>query len=457
MARPKSHHVCQACGYQTPAWMGRCPDCGQWGTLVEERPRSPAAGDGRRSRPDPGGGPVAITAVRAAALERLSTGLGELDRVLGGGLIPGSLVLLGGDPGIGKSTLVLQASGALAAAGPVLYVTGEESPEQARARAERVGALAEGLYLAAETCLEIILRHAETLKPRTLVLDSVQTTYSEELESVPGSIGQVREVATRLLRFAKAQGIATLLIGHVTKEGTLAGPKALEHLVDTVISFEGDRDQALRILRATKNRFGPTDEVGVFRMEAGGLREVANPSELFLSERPAGAPGSVVLATVEGTRPILVEVQALVARAGAGPPRRVVNGLDYNRTAMILAVAEKHLGLPVGMSDVFLNVAGGVRIQETAADLGVMAAVASSCRNLPLDPGTAVFGEVGLAGEVRVVAHTDRRAQEVARLGLTRCLLPRGSATPEKRGLALVPVATVAQAAAALFGQDIRL
>ena len=353
----------------------------------------------------------------------IRTGIGELDRVLGGGLVPGAMILFGGDPGVGKSTLVLQAAGALARQGlTLLYISGEESLAQISERGRRLAADAPGLYLAAETSLEAILDHIATLKPAAVVLDSIQTMSSPALESPAGSLSQVREVAGRLLEVAKRQEISVWLIGHVTKEGSLAGPKALEHIVDTVVYFEGDRHQAYRILRATKNRFGPTDEIGVFEMGTRGLASVDNPSALFLAERPAHAAGSVVVATLEGTRPILVELQALVSPTGAAIPRRVANGLDFQRVAMLLAVLEKRLRVGLGTSDVFLNVAGGLSVREPGADLGVVAAVLSSVRNVPVEATCGFFGEVGLGGEVRRVAQTDQRLSELARLGFTRAI-----------------------------------
>ena len=360
---------------------------------------------------------------------RLRTGIGELDRVLGGGLVPGGVLLIGGEPGAGKSTLLLQAAAALARQGhSILYVSGEESLAQVSERGRRLKADAPGLYLAAETSLEAILEHLNTLKPAAVVVDSVQTISSATLDSAAGSLSQVREVAARLLEVAKRRELCVWLIGHVTKEGALAGPKALEHIVDTVAYFEGDRRQPHRILRVSKNRFGPTDEIGVFEMRADGLAPVDNPSALFLAERPMHAPGCAVVATLEGTRPVLVELQALVAPTGAALPRRVANGLDFQRVAMLLAVLEKRLGVGLGSSDVFLNVAGGLIVREPAADLGVLAAVLSSVRNLPVEPTWGFFGEVGLGGEVRGVAHPERRFQELQRLGFTRAIVPRSAA-----------------------------
>ncbi len=385
--------------------------------------------------------PVPLVTVAGVEDRRIRTGIGELDRVLGGGLVPGSMILVGGDPGVGKSTLLLQTAGALARQGlSILYVSGEESLAQVSERGRRLGADAPSLYLAAETSLEAILEGMAALKPAAVVLDSIQTTCDPALDSAAGSLSQVRQVAGRLLEVAKRQEVSIWLIGHVTKEGSLAGPKALEHIVDTVIYFEGDRHQAYRILRASKNRFGPTEEVGVFEMRAGGLVPVENPSALFLAERPAEAPGSVVVATVEGTRPILVELQALVTPTGAAMPRRVANGLDFQRVAMLLAVLEKRLHVGLGASDVFLNVAGGLAIREPAADLGVVAAVLSSVRNVPVEAGWAFFGEVGLGGEVRRVAQAEKRLQELARLGFTRAITAPMGGTPFPAGIAIAAV-----------------
>jgi len=439
VAVKRSHFECQQCGHQTPRWLGRCPDCGAWGSLSEVA--ATAAGHSEAGRAGRGGGggvlgaspgaspPVPLAEVEGVDHRRLPTGMGELDRVLGGGLVPGAVILVGGDPGVGKSTLLLQAAAGLARQGrPVLYVSGEESLAQVSERGRRLGAGEAGLYLAAETALDAILEQIARLGPCAVVVDSVQTMWSPALESAAGSLSQVREVAGRLLEVAKRQEVSVWLIGHVTKEGSLAGPRALEHLVDTVIAFEGDPQMPYRILRATKNRFGPTDEVGVFEMRPGGLVPVENPSALFLAERPQEVPGSVVVATLEGTRPILVEVQALVSRTGAAIPRRVVNGLDFQRVAMLLAVVEKRLRVGLGDADVFLNVAGGLAVREPAADLGVVAAVLSSARGVAVEAGWAFFGEVGLGGEVRRVVQGERRLAELSRLGFTRAITARAAA-----------------------------
>ena len=414
--------VCQTCGAQSRKWLGRCADCGEWNSVVEER--APVASTGSRS---------ALTGDRArlyadiesSDAERLSTGVSELDRVLGGGLVPGSLVLLGGEPGIGKSTLLLQAAARVAETGrSVLYCSGEESPHHVRSRGERLGVSRAPLYLLAETCLERVLEEITRLSPGLVIVDSIQTMFSLKLESAPGTIGQVREAATQLLFTAKGRNVPVLIVGHVTKDGHLAGPKVLEHVVDTVLSFEGDRHHAHRVVRAVKNRFGAVSELGVFRMTAAGLETVPNPSQLFLSERKADAPGSAVLCSVEGSRPILVEVQALVGTGAYGNAQRMTSGVDRQRLSLLLTVLEKRVGLQLVGEDVFVNVPGGILVTEPAADLAVVAAVASSVRGQPLTAGTAVFGEVGLAGEIRGITQAALRVREAAQMGFTRCVLP---------------------------------
>src|SRR5437762_5786859 len=392
---------CQACGFESSKWLGRCPDCGEWNSFVEERQEVPTAA-AAKARPagllgDTGGRPKPYDVVDSADSLRVPSGIDEFDRVLGGGIVPGSMVLIGGAPGIGKSTLLAQVASQLGTrVGTVLYVSGEESERQIKMRGERLGLSGAGLYLMAETSLERILEHVDQLKPAALVVDSVQTVYSSRFPSAPGSISQVREVATQLLMLAKGRGVTTFLIGHVTKDGALAGPKSLEHIVDTVLYFEGERHQHHRIVRAVKNRFGAVSEVGVFEMTGTGLQAVGNPSALFLSERLAGSPGSAVVATVEGTRPMLVEIQALVSPTSFGNPRRMAIGLDVNRTTLLMAVLEKRVGLQLLGDDVFVSVAGGLEVAEPAADLGVAAAVASSFRNRPLPARTVVF-EIGRA------------------------------------------------------------
>ena len=433
--KPTSVFRCQACGFQTGKWYGRCPDCSAFNTMAEERTApTREAGFGRRRVAGAAPAPVAprrLADVTVGDAERITTGIAELDRVLGGGVVAGSLVLIGGDPGIGKSTLILQASRALAeAAGPVLYVSGEESAAQVKLRADRLGLGAPELFLLAETALEVIEGQVATLRPRVLVVDSIQTVYLGDLESAPGSVSQVRECGGRLMLLAKQGGLAVFLLGHVTKDGALAGPRVLEHLVDTVLYFEGERHATYRVLRAVKNRFGSTNEIGVFEMTDRGLSEVRNPSAVFLAERPVGAPGSVIVAALEGTRPLLLELQALVTPAHFGTPRRTVLGADYNRVCLLLAILEKRAGLPLQNQDVFVNVAGGARCQEPAADLGLAVAAASSYLERPLAPDVVVLGEVGLTGEVRAVGGLEPRLREAAALGFQAAVVPRSSLVP---------------------------
>jgi DNA repair protein RadA/Sms len=423
MARPTTVFVCSACGAESAKWLGKCPGCGEWNTLAEE---ARGAASGARPAAAAAARPVALADVRPPRWERLATGIGELDRVLGGGLVPGSLVLIGGSPGIGKSTLTSMALGNLAGAGRrTLYVSGEESAAQIRLRAERLPGAALQVPVLAETDLDVVLATLAAERPEVCVIDSVQTLHAAELTGAAGSVGQVREVADRITRLAKARGIAVLLVGHVTKEGSLAGPRVLEHLVDCVLQFEGERERTYRTLRALKNRFGSTNDVGVFEMRSGGLVEVADASARFVGEATR-APGSVVLAAMEGARPLLVEVQALVSPSELVPPRRVVNGIDRNRLALVLAVLGRHAGIGTGSADVFVNVAGGVRVEEPGADLAVALAVAGAARGVALGEGTPLccFGEVGLTGELRAVGHTDRRLAEAAKFGLGPVVSP---------------------------------
>jgi DNA repair protein RadA/Sms len=453
MKPPRTVFVCQECGSQSPKWLGRCADCGAWNSLVEERPlETPAASAaGHRYALAASSGARLYSDIQIEHHARLSTGIDEFDRVLGGGVVPGSLVLLGGEPGIGKSTLLLQAAANMArTVGPVLYSSGEESEHQIKSRGERLEVGQAPLYLLAETCLERILDEIKRIAPALVIVDSIQTVYSLKFQSAPGSIGQVREAATQLLFAAKGQNLPTFLVGHVTKDGSLAGPKALEHVVDSVLYFEGERHHSHRVVRAVKNRFGAVSELGVFEMTATGLRPVPNPSKLFLSERPSNAPGSAVLCSVEGSRPILVEVQALVSTSSYGSARRMTSGIDQHRLSLLLAVLEKRAGLNLIGDDVFVNIAGGMTVDEPASDLGVLAAIASSVRNRVIAPTTAMFGEVGLAGEIRGITQAALRVREAAQMGFRRCIMPEANIDPADRTIAgeceLVGVRTVGEA-----------
>ena len=426
-AEARTVFVCRACGGRSRKWTGRCPDCEAWNSMLEEAetPAPVAGGDARYGAPAGGAEVRRYDEIDVEAAVRMPSGFGEFDRVLGGGIVPGSMVLVGGEPGIGKSTLLLQvAARVAAAAGPVLYASGEESEQQVKQRGQRLDVGGAELYLLAETCLERLLEAVERVRPALLVVDSIQTIYSLNLASAPGSVGQVRDAATHLLFNAKRGNLPTILVGHVTKDGGLAGPKVLEHVVDTVLYFEGERHHSHRVVRAVKNRFGAVSELGVFEMTGAGLVPVSNPSRLFLSDHAAGVPGSVVLCSLEGTRPILVEVQALVSTGAYGTARRMASGVDHNRLSLLLAVLEKRAGLGLVGEDVFVNVAGGLAIDEPAADLGVVTAVASSLRGRGVRPATAVFGEVGLGGEVRGTPQAGLRVREAAQLGFTRCVLP---------------------------------
>ncbi|HNR31477.1 MAG TPA: DNA repair protein RadA [Candidatus Hydrogenedentes bacterium] len=445
MGKPKTTFVCQECGAVAPRWLGRCPECEGWNTLVEE----PVLEEGphvRGALADEAA-PVPITEGLAEPPPRLLTGIGECDRVLGGGIVPGSLGLVGGDPGIGKSTLMLQLSHHLArTVGPVLYVSAEESFEQTRLRARRLDTLDDRLFLLTENSVGAVLRHVESQAFAFCVIDSIQSVYSPQLAAIPGSVGQVRECANEFMRLAKSTGVPVFLVGHVTKEGLIAGPRLLEHLVDTVLYFEGEGKQALRILRAVKNRFGSTNEIGVFEMRETGLHEVPNPSAWFLNERPENVSGSVVLPSIEGTRPLLVEVQALVGDYHAGSPRRAVMGINPNRLSLILAVLEKRAGLHFADRDVFVNVAGGVRLDEPAADAAIALALVSSFRGVPVAGDLAAFGEIGLAGEVRAVDMARRRLAEAGKFGFKRCIVPRNCMADLASGpAAALPVANVTE------------
>jgi DNA repair protein RadA/Sms len=446
-------YICQSCGYQSSKWLGRCPECEQWSSFVEER--TSIRSQRQQGRGDPSGvTPVAITHVSADEGERLLTGIEELDRVLGGGALPGMVVLVGGDPGIGKSTMLLQVAGYMSRVGHVvLYISGEESAKQTRLRADRVSALSERLLILPETSVERILAHIDQLRPQLVIVDSVQSLSSEQLQSGAGSISQVREVTARLVDLAKTESIATFLVGHVTKDGALAGPKVLEHMVDCVLYFEGEASHAFRILRAVKNRFGSINEIGVFEMAKDGLREVRNPSQLFLSQRPEETSGSVVVCTLEGTRPLLIEVQALASPSPLAMPRRVATGFDVNRVALLIAILEKRLGLHLHGEDVYLNVAGGIRVTEPAVDLGVATAIASSFRDRPIPSRTVIMGEMGLGGEVRAIPQLEARLREAEKLGFQQAVIPEPNRPLGTLGgtLKIIPVTSVASAFESLF------
>jgi DNA repair protein RadA/Sms len=450
--KQKTLFACAECGQTSPKWLGQCPACRKWNTMNEEVAAPEQKGVAPRGWVQGGGArPVPLHEVEASEESRIRTGIGELDRVLGGGVVPGSLVLLGGDPGIGKSTLILTALDRLARAvapRPVLYVSGEESARQVKLRADRLGALARNLHVLAETDATRVLHAAEALKPAALVIDSIQTQYLPELVSAPGTVTQIRESTARLMAFAKTTETPVFLIGHVTKDGAIAGPRVLEHMVDTVLYFEGGGAHPYRVLRAHKNRFGSASEIGVFEMKAGGLAEVPNPSALFLAERPLDAAGSAVAAVLNGTRTVLVEIQALVAPAGYGTPRRTALGVDGNRVALLAAVLEKKVGLELLSCDLFVNVAGGLEVDDPAADLAVVAALASSFRDRVIPARTLLLGEVGLAGEVRAVSQPEVRLAEAARLGFSRALVPAATARHAEppAGLAVEGVETVAEA-----------
>lgn len=454
MAKTKYRFVCQSCGYVSAKWLGRCPECGGWDTLVEEaevsvKSKSYLPTNNEKLKPR------TIASVAQTKVERLATGIREFDRVLGGGVVPGSLVLLGGTPGIGKSTILLDAGLRYAQQGiKVLYVSGEESEEQTAMRAVRLGGAkaSENMLIMTATDLDGILAQANALQPRLLIIDSIQTMYNPELQTAAGSVGQVRECTAKLLQFAKTTGIAVLLIGHVTKDGTIAGPRLLEHMVDVVLQFEGDRSYAFRVLRALKNRFGSTNESGIFSMEAGGLQEVANPAGLFLEDRDGEAAGSVIGACMEGNRPIMVEFQALLAKTPFGTPRRTAVGFDYNRVNMLLAILERRMNMDFGTYDAYVNVVGGMRINEPAADLAVAGALVSSYRNRPLPKGVMTFGEIGLTGEVRRVSNPERRITDGINLGFTKFIVPDSKLQINAEGVQIIKVKSLDQALRAMFG-----
>ena len=449
----KSVFFCQNCGHEESKWLGQCPACGEWNTFVEERidtgiTKGTTASARAVRESVKAAAVVPLTDVSADDETRSTTGIGELDRVLGGGIVPGSLVLVGGDPGIGKSTLLLQVCRQMAEMKKILYISGEESQAQIRLRANRMGKFSPNLLLLCETNLETIRGVIEKERPELVIIDSIQTMYSEEVSSAPGSVSQVRESTNVFMQLAKGLCISNFIVGHVTKEGTVAGPRVLEHMVDTVLYFEGDRHASYRILRAVKNRFGSTNEIGVFEMRQDGLAEVENPSEYMLSGRPENASGSVVACSMEGTRPILLEIQALVCRSNFGMPRRTAAGTDYNRVNLLMAVLEKRLGMALSNCDAYINIAGGIRMNEPAIDLGIVLAIASSFRNRPIDEKTIVFGEVGLSGEVRAVSMPEQRVAEAKKLGFETCILPEVSLKMVKdiRGIRLIGVKNIGDA-----------
>lgn len=449
----KSVFFCQNCGHEESKWLGQCPACGEWNTFVEERidtgiTKGTTASARAVRESVKAAAVVPLTDVSADDETRSTTGIGELDRVLGGGIVPGSLVLVGGDPGIGKSTLLLQVCRQMAEMKKILYISGEESQAQIRLRANRMGKFSPNLLLLCETNLETIRGVIEKERPELVIIDSIQTMYSEEVSSAPGSVSQVRESTNVFMQLAKGLCISIFIVGHVTKEGTVAGPRVLEHMVDTVLYFEGDRHASYRILRAVKNRFGSTNEIGVFEMRQDGLAEVENPSEYMLSGRPENASGSVVACSMEGTRPILLEIQALVCRSNFGMPRRTAAGTDYNRVNLLMAVLEKRLGMALSNCDAYINIAGGIRMNEPAIDLGIVLAIASSFRNRPIDEKTIVFGEVGLSGEVRAVSMPEQRVAEAKKLGFETCILPEVSLKMVKdvRGIKLIGVKNIGDA-----------
>lgn len=424
MAKIKTNFVCQECGYETTGWLGKCPACTKWNTFVEEPQKesgrvSNAAGKDIK--------PVNINDIQVLHEERFSTGLKEIDRVLGGGMVKGSLILVGGDPGIGKSTLLLQVCNGINADKKILYISGEESIKQIKIRADRLLVNNPQLLMVSETSFGVIENVIINEKPGLVIIDSIQTMYEEELTSAPGSVSQVREVTARLLRIAKDQDISVIIVGHVTKEGSIAGPRVLEHMVDTVLYFEGERHLSYRILRAVKNRFGSTNEIGIFEMRDVGLVEIDNPSAIMLSERHESVPGSVVVSSIEGTRPMLIEIQALVSPTNFGMPRRMATGIDYNRITLLMAVLEKRVGMQLSNYDAYVNVVGGLKLDEPACDLGVVAAIASSFRNTAVDMGSVLIGEVGLTGEVRAVGQVDKRIMEAQRIGFKNCIIPAGN------------------------------
>jgi len=428
--KAKTIFVCQECGYESSGWLGKCPACNQWNTFVEEIPQDKP---GSKTKSFANVQAVSLKDINANKEERSSTGIKELDRVLGGGIVDGSLILVGGDPGIGKSTLLLQVCEKIKTNRKILYASGEESIKQIKIRADRLGVNRPDILMLSETNFSLIERIIDTEKPGLVIIDSIQTVFSDQLSSAPGSVSQVREVTGALMRIAKSLGISIIIVGHVTKEGAIAGPRVLEHMVDTVLYFEGERHLSYRILRSVKNRFGSTNEIGIFEMSDTGLIEVENPSEMMLSGRPESVPGSAVICSLEGTRPMLIEIQALVCATNFGMPRRMATGVDYNRITLLMAVLEKRVGLQLYNYDAYVNVVGGIKVDEPACDLGIIVAIASSFKNIPVREGTVLIGEVGLTGEVRAVSQIDKRVTEARRIGFKICIIPAGNMNLIKR------------------------
>lgn len=451
MAKIKTKYVCQSCGYENPKWLGKCPECMKWNTFVEEIEDKSSKSNHRETFviDKSSQKPININSITIKHEERFSSGINELNRVLGGGIVRGSLVLVGGDPGIGKSTLLLQVSESVAQSGKkVLYISGEESESQIKMRAERLNAKSENLFIMAENNLNIIEHNLEGFDPDLIILDSIQTVFTPDIASAPGTVSQIKEGTSRFMRISKKMGISTFVVGHVTKEGSLAGPKIMEHMVDTVLYFEGERYNTYRLIRAVKNRFGSTNELGVFEMSEKGLQELENPSKALISEKPENASGSVIVSTVEGTRPMLLELQALVSPTSFGIPRRTATGIDFNRVNLLLAVLEKRAGMQIQNQDVYLNIVGGIKINEPSMDLGVILAVASGFRNIPISGEVAVTGEVGLTGEIRGVSYIEKRISECRKLGFKKIIIPKSNyeAVKDVKGIEIWPVENVRQA-----------
>lgn len=456
MAKIKTKYVCQECGYENSKWLGKCPECSKWNTFVEEIEEKTSKSnkevfviDKSSSRP------LNINSIETIKEQRFSTCINELDRVLGGGVVKGSLVLVGGDPGIGKSTLLIQVSSNVANSGKkVLYISGEESASQIKMRAQRLGIKSDNLYIFAENNLSIIEAHLESVNPDLIILDSIQTVFSPEITSAPGTVSQIKEGTSRFMKISKKMGISTFVVGHVTKEGALAGPKVLEHMVDTVLYFEGERFNTYRLIRAVKNRFGSTNELGVFEMREVGLVELENPSKILIAEKPKDVEGSIIISTVEGTRPMLLELQALASPTSFGIPKRTATGVDYNRVSLLMAVLEKRVGMQIQNQDIYINVVGGIKINEPSIDLGIVMAIASSFRNIPIDGNVAITGEVGLTGEVRAVSFIEKRIAECKKLGFTKIVIPKSNyeAVKDVKGIDICPVDSVRQAINMVLG-----